>query len=228
MTANGYLQLALYVAVLLLAGWPLGLYMARVYRDELPGFVRWLRPVERGIYRISGVKAGDDMHWTRYAFAMLAFNLLGFLAVYGLQRLQVWLPLNPDGMANVTADSAFNTAVSFATNTNWQGYGGESTMSYLTQMLGLSGAELPLRRHRHGGAGGLDARLHPPGGQGRRQLLGGHGAFHALHPAAPVPDPGRGPGEPGRGADFRRRTRPRNWSRPSSTSSPRAAPTASR
>ncbi len=138
MTANGYLQLALYVVVLLLAAWPLGLYMARVYRGDLPGFVRWLHPVELGIYRISGVKAGDDMHWTRYAFAMLAFNLLGFVAVYGLQRLQVWLPLNPDGMANVTADSAFNTAVSFATNTNWQGYGGESTMSYLTQMLGLT------------------------------------------------------------------------------------------
>ncbi len=138
MTANGYLQLALYVAVLLLAGWPLGLYMARVYRDELPGFVRWLRPVERGIYRLGGVKPDDDMHWTRYAFAMLAFNLLGFLAVYGLQRLQVWLPLNPDGMANTTADSAFNTAASFITNTNWQGYGGETTMSYLTQMLGLA------------------------------------------------------------------------------------------
>ncbi len=138
MTGNGYLQLALYVAVLLLGAWPLGLYMARVYRDELPGFVRWLRPVERGIYRVGGVKADDDMHWTRYAFAMLAFNLLGFLAVYALQRLQVWLPLNPDGMASTTADSAFNTAVSFATNTNWQGYGGETTMSYLTQMLGLT------------------------------------------------------------------------------------------
>jgi K+-transporting ATPase ATPase A chain len=77
------------------------------------------------------------MPWTRYAFAMLAFNLLGFLAVYALQRFQVWLPLNPEGLANTTADSAFNTAVSFATNTNWQGYGGETTMSYLTQMLGL-------------------------------------------------------------------------------------------
>jgi K+-transporting ATPase ATPase A chain len=137
MTGNGYLQLVLYVAVLLLAGWPLGLYMARVYRDELPVFVRWLRPVERGIYRLCGVKPDDDMRWTRYAFAMLAFNLLGFFAVYALQRLQGWLPLNPDGMANTTADLAFNTAASFITNTNWQSYGGEATMSYLTQMLGL-------------------------------------------------------------------------------------------
>jgi K+-transporting ATPase ATPase A chain len=103
-----------------------------------PAFVRWLKPVENGLYRLCGVKPGDDMPWTRYAFAMLAFNLLGFLAVYALQRFQVWLPLNPEGLANTTADSAFNTAVSFATNTNWQGYGGETTMSYLTQMLALN------------------------------------------------------------------------------------------
>jgi potassium-transporting ATPase potassium-binding subunit len=138
MTTNGYLQLAFYLVVLIGLGWPLGIYMARVYRDELPGFVRWLRPVERGIYRLCGVKAEDDMPWTRYAVAALAFNLLGFLAVYALQRLQIWLPLNPEGLAATTADSAFNTAVSFATNTNWQGYGGETTMSYLTQMLGLT------------------------------------------------------------------------------------------
>jgi K+-transporting ATPase ATPase A chain len=138
MTGNGYFQLALYLAILLGLAWPLGLYMARVYRDELPAFVRWLKPVENGLYRLCGVKPGDDMPWTRYAFAMLAFNLLGFLAVYALQRFQVWLPLNPEGLANTTADSAFNTAVSFATNTNWQGYGGETTMSYLTQMLGLN------------------------------------------------------------------------------------------
>ncbi len=138
MTANGYLQLALYLVALIGFGWPLGLYMARVYRDELPGFVRWLKPVERGIYRICGIKADDDMPWTRYAFAALAFNLMGLLAVYALQRLQGALPLNPEGLAATTADLAFNTAVSFATNTNWQSYGGETTMSYLTQMLGLT------------------------------------------------------------------------------------------
>jgi len=138
MTANGYMQLGLYLIALIGLAWPLGVYMARVYRDELPGFVRWLKPVENGFYRLCGVNPGDDMPWTRYAFAMIAFNLMGFLAVYALQRFQVWLPLNPEGMANTTADSAFNTAVSFATNTNWQGYGGETTMSYLTQMLGLN------------------------------------------------------------------------------------------
>ncbi|MBU2641438.1 MAG: potassium-transporting ATPase subunit KdpA [Thiobacillus sp.] len=138
MTANGTMQLGLYLITLIGLAWPLGVYMARIYRDEMPGFVRWLKPVENAFYRVCSVKPGDDMPWTRYAFAMIAFNLMGFLAVYALQRFQVWLPLNPEGLANTTADSAFNTAISFATNTNWQGYGGETTMSYLTQMLGLS------------------------------------------------------------------------------------------
>jgi potassium-transporting ATPase potassium-binding subunit len=138
MTANGYLQLAFYLVVLIGLAWPLGIHMARVYRDEPPGFVRWLKPVERGIYRICGISADDDMPWTRYAFAVLAFNLLGFFAVYALQRLQGGLPLNPEHLGGTTADLAFNTAVSFATNTNWQSYGGETTMSYLTQMLGLT------------------------------------------------------------------------------------------
>jgi K+-transporting ATPase ATPase A chain len=138
MTANGYMQLGLYLVALIGLAWPLGVYMARVYRDELPGFVRWLKPVENGFYRLCGVQPGDDMPWTRYAFALIAVNLMGFLAVYALQRFQVWLPLNPEGLAAVTPDSSFNTAVSFATNTNWQGYGGETTMSYLTQMLGLN------------------------------------------------------------------------------------------
>jgi K+-transporting ATPase ATPase A chain len=137
MTANGYMQLGLYLIALIGLGWPLGVYMARVYRDELPGFVRWLKPVENLFYRVCGVNPGDDMPWTRYAFAMIAFNLMGFLAVYALQRFQGWLPLNPEALGAVTPDSSFNTAISFATNTNWQGYGGETTMSYLTQMLGL-------------------------------------------------------------------------------------------
>ncbi len=138
MTGNGYLQLGLYLAVLLACAWPLGGYMARIYRGNIPWAMRWLRPLERGIYRLAGVRGDESMAWTRYAFAVLLFNLLGFLAVFALQRLQDVLPLNPDGMAATTADLAFNTAASFATNTNWQSYGGESTMSYLTQMLGLA------------------------------------------------------------------------------------------
>jgi len=138
MTGNGYLQLGLYLVVLLACAWPLGRYMARIYQGDIPVFVRWLRPLERGIYRLAGVRGDVSMPWTRYTLAVLLFNLLGFLAVFALQRLQDVLPLNPDGMTATTADLAFNTAVSFATNTNWQAYGGESTMSYLTQMLGLN------------------------------------------------------------------------------------------
>ena len=138
MGGNGWLQLALYVAVLIALAKPLGAYMARVYDGEgtIPG--RLGGPVERFLYRIAGVDPAAEMHWTRYALAMLAFNLLGGLAVYGLQRLQAVLPFNPATMGAVSPDSAFNTAVSFMTNTNWQGYGGEATMSYLTQMLGLA------------------------------------------------------------------------------------------
>ena len=138
MTGNGYLQIGVYLAVLLLLAWPLGIYMARIYQGDIPYFIRWLRPVERGLYRLAGVSHEDRMHWTRYTVALLIFNLLGFLVVFALQRLQGDLPFNPDGMAGTTADLAFNTAVSFVTNTNWQSYGGESTLSYLTQMLGLT------------------------------------------------------------------------------------------
>lgn len=138
MTANGYLQLALYLGVLLLLVKPLGAYMASVYEGSNKTLNRFGAPVENFIYRLSGTSATAEMRWTQYAIAMLVFNLLGALVVYALQRLQVYLPLNPQTMAAVTADSSFNTAVSFATNTNWQGYGGESTMSYLTQMAGLT------------------------------------------------------------------------------------------
>lgn len=138
MTGNGTLQIGLYLAALLLLAWPLGLYMARVYIGDLPVTVRWLRPLENGLYRLSSIKAEEGMSWLRYAMAFLVFNLLGLLVVYALQRLQFWLPLNPQGLGNITPDSAFNTAVSFASNTNWQGYGGETTMSYLTQMVGLN------------------------------------------------------------------------------------------
>ena len=138
MTANCYLQLALYVVVLVGLAKPLGDYMARIYDGE-PAFLnRFGAPLERGLYRLFGVDANQEMRWTEYALAMLWFNLAGFVSVYALQRFQAVLPLNPQGLGAVTPDSAFNTAVSFASNTNWQGYGGETTMSYLTQMLGLT------------------------------------------------------------------------------------------
>jgi K+-transporting ATPase ATPase A chain len=137
MSANGYLQLAFYVVVLIALAKPLGAYMARIYEDEPAVLNRVGAPFERLIYRLCGVDSSKEMGWIDYTVALLVFNLLGGLAVYGLQRLQVQLPFNPAGMGAVSPDSSFNTAISFMTNTNWQGYGGESTMSYLTQMAAL-------------------------------------------------------------------------------------------
>ena len=138
MTINDYLQLGLYLAVLLLLVKPLGTWMALVFSDTPNRVTRIGAPAERLIYRVCGIDADEDMSWQRYALVMLAFNVVGLLFVYALQRLQQWLPLNPQDFPAVSADSAMNTAISFATNTNWQGYGGESTISYLTQMLGLA------------------------------------------------------------------------------------------
>src|SRR5437764_6649333 len=138
MTANGILQLLFYILVLLALAKPLGGYMARVYEGRRVALDRVLGWLERLIYRLAGVRADEEMTWKTYAMTMLLFNLVGLLAVYVLQRLQGVLPLNPAGLEALSPDSSFNTAVSFATNTNWQGYGGESTMSYLTQMLALT------------------------------------------------------------------------------------------
>ena len=138
MSANGYLQLAFYVVVLIALAKPLGAYMARIYEGQPAWINQAGAPLERLIYRLCGVDSAKEMRWTEYAVALLVFNLLGGLAVYGLQRLQVHLPFNPAALGAVSPDSSFNTAISFMTNTNWQGYGGESTMSYLTQMAGLT------------------------------------------------------------------------------------------
>jgi K+-transporting ATPase ATPase A chain len=137
-TLQSWLQLVVYLVVLLLLAWPLGKWLAAVADGRLP---RWLTPIarlENAMYRLAGVDAAESTSWKRYAIAVVAFNLLGVVVVYALQRLQGVLPLNPQAMAAVSPDSSFNTAISFATNTNWQGYGGESTMSYLTQMLALT------------------------------------------------------------------------------------------
>jgi K+-transporting ATPase ATPase A chain len=130
------LTLAAYLIVLVALAHPLGQYIARLAGDApLPSALAW---VERSVYRIAGVDARDDMPWTRYAVSLVAFNALGMFAVYAAQRVQAWLPLNPQKLPNVSPDSAFDTAVSFVTNTNWQAYAGESTMSYLTQMSALA------------------------------------------------------------------------------------------
>lgn len=138
MSTNGLLQIALFLGVLIALAKPLGWYMARVYEGKLPAFVRWIAPIENLFYRLCSVDSKQEMRWTRYALAMLWFALLGVLAVYAMQRLQGMLPLNPQGLVAVSPDSSFNTAISFLTNTNWQGYSGESTMSYLVQMAALA------------------------------------------------------------------------------------------
>jgi K+-transporting ATPase ATPase A chain len=136
MSGQAVLTLAFFLLVLAALAYPLSIYMARL-ADGAPLWNVFAK-IERGIYRASGVDAAHDMPWTQYAIALVAFNGLGVLAVYAMQRLQVWLPLNPQGMANVTPDSAFDTAVAFVTNTNWQAYAGETTMSYFTQMAALA------------------------------------------------------------------------------------------
>jgi K+-transporting ATPase ATPase A chain len=138
MTIAGVVQLGLYLVVVLALARPLGRYMARVYDGTAGGAARLLRPLERLVLRLGGVGEEQEMRWTTYFLALLAFHLFGLLAVYLLQRLQALLPLNPEGLAAVPGYLAWNTAISFVTNTNWQSYGGEVTLSYLVQMLGLT------------------------------------------------------------------------------------------
>jgi K+-transporting ATPase ATPase A chain len=138
MTLYAWLLLGLFMLVVLALVKPLGGYIADVMEGR-PGWAARLGgPVESLIYRLSGVRRDEEMGWLQYALAILLFSVIGVLVVYALQRIQLWLPLNPQQLANVSPDSAFNTALSFVTNTNWQGYVGEATMSYLTQMLGLA------------------------------------------------------------------------------------------
>ena len=135
MSSSAWGLLALFLTTLLIASWPLGIWIARISSGRLP---QWLLRLEAPLFRLAGTSPDQSMPWKHYALALLAFNALGVVVVFLLQRWQAVLPLNPAGMGAVSVDSAFNTAVSFVTNTNWQGYAGESTMGYLTQMLGLA------------------------------------------------------------------------------------------
>lgn len=138
MSANGILQILGFFGLVLLLTKPMGVFLTKVYGDE-PHLLRTIfGPVERLIYKLIGVNPSAEMNWKRYGIAMLLFSLVSSLVLYAIQRLQGFLPLNPQGLSAPAADSSFNTAVSFVTNTNWQGYAGESTMSYVTQMVGLT------------------------------------------------------------------------------------------
>ncbi|PZU79448.1 MAG: potassium-transporting ATPase subunit KdpA [Rhizobium sp.] len=138
MTLNGWFQVLLFCGIIFALVKPLGFYMARVFNGERTLLSPVLVPVERGLYALAGTSEREEQHWTTYAVSMLLFNLLGFALLYALMRFQAVLPYNPQGMAAVGPELSFNTAVSFVTNTNWQNYGGESTLSYLTQMAGLT------------------------------------------------------------------------------------------
>src|ERR1022692_1061074 len=138
MTGNGWLQIALFFLVLLALTKPLGAYMAKVFTGERTWMHRALRPVETLIYKVCGIDENGEQHWTRYAGGVLVFSVVSLLFTYVLQRIQQWLPLNPQGLGNIGADSAFNTAASFTTNTNWQSYVPEVTMSYFPQMISLA------------------------------------------------------------------------------------------
>src|SRR5215469_6670404 len=138
MTFNGWLQIALFAVLVVLITRPIGGYMTRVFAGERTPLRPVLRPIEIGIYRLCGVNEEEEQHWVGYAVAMLAFSFAGFVIMYAIQRLQNVLPLNPQGQDAVSPDLAFNTSVSFLTNTNWQSYVPETTMSYLTQMTALT------------------------------------------------------------------------------------------
>ena len=138
MTLNGWLQILFYFALILAVTKPLGIFMARVFEGEHTFLDPVLRPVERIIYRLTGVNQEREMRWTEYAGAMLLYSVVSMVVLYALQRLQYYLPFNPQKLVGVSTHSSFNTAASFTTNTNWQGYSGEVTMSYLTQMAGLA------------------------------------------------------------------------------------------
>ncbi|MBP6822810.1 MAG: potassium-transporting ATPase subunit KdpA [Acidobacteria bacterium] len=138
MTLNGWLQILIFFALVLAVTKPMGIFMARVFKGERTFLDPVVRPLERLLYRVCGVDDSREMRWTEYAGAMLAFSAVSMIALYALQRLQRFLPFNPQRLANLSPELSFNTAASFTTNTNWQSYGGETTMSYLTQMAGLT------------------------------------------------------------------------------------------
>ena len=139
MTINGWLQIVVFLALIFAVTKPLGIFMSRVFSRERTFMDPVLRPIERLLYRVTGVNEEHEMRWTEYAVAMLLFSAISMLVLYLIQRIQGMLPWNPQHLAGVTPEHlAFNTAASFTTNTNWQAYSGETTMSYFTQMAGLA------------------------------------------------------------------------------------------
>ena len=201
MTANDWIQIVVYFVVLLALAVPLGHFMARVMSGEQTWLSRLGRPLERALYRFAGVAEDDEMTWTRYATALLVFSAACFAVVYLLQRLQGFLPANPAQFGAVSPALAFNTAVSFATNTNWQAYGGETTHELPHPGARPGSAELRFSGGWHRRGGGADARLCPRGEGNNRQFLGRPDPFHAIHTAPARAGVGPAARFAGRGAD---------------------------
>ena len=206
MTLNGWLQILFFLLAVFLVTPLLGGYMARVFTRQRTWLDPVLRPFERLIYRLTGVDETRGMRWTEYAVALLLFSVVSMLVLYAMQRLQSVLPWNPQGFAGVPPALAFNTAVSFTTNTNWQAYGGETTMSYFTQMAGLAyhnfvsaavGISVAIAFIR--GIAQKEKDTH-------RQLLGGHGPRHPVGAAADRDRRRAVPGLAGRGPEPQART----------------------
>ena len=202
MTANGWFQILLFLAIIFLITKPLGIFMTRVFNREKTFLDPVLRPLERLLYRVSGVDETHEMRWTEYAVSMLLFSGVTMVVLYLFERFQGSLPGNPQHFAGVGPDLAFNTAASFTTNTNWQNYSGESTMSYLTQMAGLAyhnftsaavGIALAIAFIR-----GIARRE----SRDDRQFLGRHDALGALGAVASVYRLRPVPGVAGSGAEF--------------------------
>jgi K+-transporting ATPase ATPase A chain len=161
-TSNSVIQILLFLIILLLITKPLGLYITKIFNGERTWLSPVLVPVERLFYRLCGVNPEEEQKWTGYALAMLIFSVAGMLLLYLIERTQAWLPFNPQGLANVPENLAFNTAASFTTNTNWQAYTGEQTMSYLTQMSGLAVHNFCLGSYWYCACCGLCTRAHTP------------------------------------------------------------------
>ena len=192
MTLNGWIQILVFTLLVLALVKPLGGYMTRVFTGERTVLSPVLRPLERALYSLAGIDEHHEQHWLAYTIAMLVFHIAGFLILYAVLRLQAILPFNPQEMSAVPEDLAFNTASSFVTNTNWQNYGGESTLSYLAQMLGLTHQNFLSAATGHRAGRGPHPGFRPRVGQHRRQLLGRCHPLHplrasaALHPVCPL------------------------------------------
>jgi potassium-transporting ATPase potassium-binding subunit len=184
MTRNGWFQIFVFFAAVLLVTKPMGVFMARVFSRERTWLDPIMRPLERLLYKLTGVDENREMRWTEYSIAMLLFSGVSMVVLYMLERMQQWLPLNPQKFAAVPPELAFNTAASFTTNTNWQFYTGEQTMSYLTQMAGLAFHSFASAAVGIALAVALIRGIARREKRHDRQFLGGYDAIHILDPAS--------------------------------------------